>query len=369
MVHCSMLQARIVVKNDSINLDSLRVSSYLEGPHVQWQSHDWVEVFYIKHDSLKNKTRKLKRSYQFSKDTLVFREFALNKKKRHRIPRSFTPPKARFNASDKIVVIGDIHGEYDSLVELLTYNGIMSKDHNWTWGKGHLVFTGDIFDRGDRVTECLWLIYSLEQQALKHGGYVHYLLGNHELMTLLYDHRYVHHKYLHASHFLKTHPSNLFSRNTILGNWLLSKNSIIKIGDLLFVHGGIDPTILQKKITMDSINAGMRYYLRHFIELTDTTVMDLYFYTHSPAWYRGYLSSTPYYKRITIEQIYQTLKYFEASSIIFGHTPVSRIYPLLNYKLIAVDVPIGHESYEDQGLLIEDKKYFRIFTNKKKQPL
>ncbi len=46
------------------------------------------------------------------------------------------------------------------------------------------MFAGDMFDRGDQVTECLWLVYALEETAKAAGGYVHFILGNHELMNL-----------------------------------------------------------------------------------------------------------------------------------------------------------------------------------------
>lgn len=36
-------------------------------------------------------------------------------------------------------------------------------------GDGHLVFVGDVFDKGPGVTESLWLIYRLEQQARAAG--------------------------------------------------------------------------------------------------------------------------------------------------------------------------------------------------------
>jgi hypothetical protein len=34
------------------------------------------------------------------------------------------------------------------------------------------------------VTETLWFVYSLEQQAALQGGKGHALLGNHEIMSL-----------------------------------------------------------------------------------------------------------------------------------------------------------------------------------------
>ena len=51
------------------------------------------------------------------------------------------------------------------MLELLTNNKIIDEQGDWAFGTGHFVITGDIFDRGDKVTEILWFIYELEQQA------------------------------------------------------------------------------------------------------------------------------------------------------------------------------------------------------------
>ena len=58
---------------------------------------------------------------------------------------------------------------------------------HWTFGKGHLVICGDLFDRGNDVTAELWLLYKLEEEAKEKGGYVHTILGNHEIMNLSGD--------------------------------------------------------------------------------------------------------------------------------------------------------------------------------------
>src|SRR4030042_2103505 len=68
---------------------------------------------------------------------------------------------------DSIGVISDVHGDYNSYLNLLKGTGIIDNDLNWKFGKGHLVVLGDIFDRGDMVTETLWHLFCLEKQAAK----------------------------------------------------------------------------------------------------------------------------------------------------------------------------------------------------------
>mgnify|MGYP000951887711 CR=1 FL=1 len=61
---------------------------------------------------------------------------------------------------------------------------MIDQNLNWTFGKGHLVLVGDFVDRGVFVTQVLWLIYKLEQDAENQGGQVHFVIGNHELKAM-----------------------------------------------------------------------------------------------------------------------------------------------------------------------------------------
>ncbi|RKE00154.1 calcineurin-like phosphoesterase family protein [Marinifilum flexuosum] len=349
--------------------DSLIVSSYVEGPHIRQTSSNRVDVFYIQHDSIKNKTKKISRSLRYKNDTLTFKGFAGSDTLTYIIPQKIRPRSGIFEKADKIIVLGDIHGELEALTNILRYNNVIDEKNRWTFGDGHIVFTGDVFDRGNKVTECLWLIFQLEIQAKKAGGRVNYIIGNHEMMALLFDDRYVDKKYKHAARYLKYHYSHFFGKHTVLGNWLRSKNTLMRIGDQLFVHGGISPQFLEKKMKIDDVNMKMRYHLNNYTQLKDTTLVDLFLYSYSPLWYRGYLSRTPSYDRISLAEVIKTLDFYESMVIIFGHTPVARVYPFYSFKLIAMDVPIGDPNFIDQALLIENQKYYRIFAHKEKERL
>ena len=67
---------------------------------------------------------------------------------------------------ERIAAISDIHGNYLGAVALLKAQRVLDGNLRWAFGKGHLVVTGDTFDRGPGVTETLWLLRSLVQ----HGG-------------------------------------------------------------------------------------------------------------------------------------------------------------------------------------------------------
>ena len=80
---------------------------------------------------------------------------------------------------------------YDNLVAILRFAGLVDAKAKWAGGKAHLVQTGDLLDRGKDARKVLDLLMRLEGEARKAGGRVHALLGNHEVMNMLGDLRYV----------------------------------------------------------------------------------------------------------------------------------------------------------------------------------
>ena len=97
----------------------------------------------------------------------------------------------QFSGVNRIVAVGDIHGAYDAAVSTLQQAGIIDDHLAWSGGDTHLVLTGDLLDRGPGSRQVIDLIMRLERQAVRAGGQVHQLLGNHEVMNLIGDVRYV----------------------------------------------------------------------------------------------------------------------------------------------------------------------------------
>lgn len=67
--------------------------------------------------------------------------------------------KTRLNSIDKFTAVSDIHGQYNLFVELLKANNVIDRENNWSYGNGVLLINGDIFDRGNKVSESLWLVF------------------------------------------------------------------------------------------------------------------------------------------------------------------------------------------------------------------
>ena len=101
------------------------------------------------------------------------------------------PAKAPADKTKYVVAIGDVHGDFDDFVTILQRAGLIDAQHHWTGEQTTLVQVGDLLDRGPKPREVMDLMISLEKEAPKAGGRVVALLGNHEMMNIMGDLRYV----------------------------------------------------------------------------------------------------------------------------------------------------------------------------------
>src|SRR6202007_3215109 len=90
-----------------------------------------------------------------------------------------------------IVVVGDVHGAYPEFTSILERAGLIDAGHKWIGGSAIFVQTGDVMDRGPESRKALDLLMALETEASKQNGKVIPLLGNHEVMNIMGDLRYV----------------------------------------------------------------------------------------------------------------------------------------------------------------------------------
>ncbi len=247
---------------------------------------------------------------------------------------------------DSLYVVGDVHGRYDQLINLLQKSNVIDEDLNWIAGKSNLVFLGDLFDRGNDVTKVLWFIYELEQKAEDSGGRVHLVLGNHEIMIMTKDLRYLSAKETTIAGVYKIKYDFMFHPiKSLLGNWLLSKPSVLKIDKNILAHGGI---IDLGTPSITSFNETVNQYMRDpiFLEIMKNEPdslkydakkwndMRYFFYGEdSPFWYRGYVIYD------TLQpQLNKMLKKYDSKIHIVAHTPLKTITQKYKGKLLTTDL-------------------------------
>ena len=101
------------------------------------------------------------------------------------------PATARAGPPESVIAIGDVHNDFDDFVAILRRTGLTDQQNHWTGGKTTFVQVGDLLDRGPKPREVMDLMMALEKEAPQAGGRVVGLLGNHEVMNMMGDLRYV----------------------------------------------------------------------------------------------------------------------------------------------------------------------------------
>ncbi|MSP24360.1 MAG: calcineurin [Myxococcales bacterium] len=97
----------------------------------------------------------------------------------------------RYPAPQRLVAIGDLHGDIGAARAALRLAGVLDDADAWSGGKTFVVQTGDVLDRGDDEQAILDLLDRLVGEAERAGGKLLLLNGNHELMNAAGDFRYV----------------------------------------------------------------------------------------------------------------------------------------------------------------------------------
>lgn len=273
--------------------------------------------------------------------------------------------KTDYSGVSKMFIVSDIEGNFSPFRKLLLAGGIIDSAYNWIFGNGHLVLTGDFVDRGSQVNEVLWFIYSLEDKAKAAGGYVHYVLGNHEIMNMNGDLRYVHPKYLESAGLLNEGFTSLYGENAELGRWLRTKNVMEKIGDILFVHGGVSAPVNMMDLSTARLNKMVRPHYADSIMDFKSAELEILYSDLGPFWYRGYYTGNPSGHANTVDS---TLRQYKVKRIATGHTVISdTISALLGGKVINTDV--HHLKGHSEAVLVEEGRYYRVLPSGEKKLL
>jgi hypothetical protein len=230
------------------------------------------------------------------------------------VPAPAAAGPCEFDNVDRIVAIGDVHGAFERLQEILRIAGLTDERNRWKGGRAHLVQTGDVLDRGPDSLKALEFVRKLEREANSAGGKVHALIGNHETMRLIGDYRYVVPGEYEAfvtpgsaearrividtmpkenrAAIEKNTPLGMvemlraFTPEADLGSYLRTLNAVVRINGVLFMHGGLSPAVAPMKCT--EINDTIRRDLTRDFDKTKTNPLGtLVGREDGPLWYRG----------------------------------------------------------------------------------
>jgi hypothetical protein len=241
-------------------------------------------------------------------------------------PANAAQPRAA--APARIVAVGDLHGDYDAWIEIATRARLIDRRSRWAGGSAVLVQTGDITDRGPDSLKIIRHLMRLQSQARRAGGRVVVVLGNHEAMNMTDDLRYVHpgefaafasadsdrlrHRLFEANRativaayrsrtpamtdaaireaWLAANPPGKLEHRAAwsprgeFGRWTMANPAVIRIGDTLFVHGGL--SMRYAGMAIDQINGLAAAALAAQTEDSAAIINDPF----GPLWYRGYVT-------------------------------------------------------------------------------
>jgi hypothetical protein len=295
----------------------------------------------------------------------------------------------------RVVAVGDIHGDFKALTDILRSAGIIDSKGRWTGGTTHLVQTGDILDRGSESRKVMDLLMSLEKDAAKAGGKVHPLLGNHEAMNVYGDLRYVSpgdynsfrtadsadlrdrvwKQYVESigsdpgadtkKKWMDEHPLGwveqrmAFAPDGNYGKWLRANNAIIKINDTLFVHGGISPRVFPN--TLADINQEIASELKDFTKLGPESLVMA---DDGPLWYRALAQGSEAELADHVSKLLQT---YEAKRIVIAHTPTpGAVITRFDGKVVMIDVGLSaYYGSRRACLVMEGEKLYAIHRGDK----
>jgi hypothetical protein len=268
------------------------------------------------------------------------------------------PPPVSVDGVDSVFVISDIHGEYDHMVRVFENAGITGPAGEWAAGRSHLVVLGDMMSRSRDVLPVLWFLYRLEKEAEASGGRVHIVLGNHEIMVMLDDLRYVDPKEMWIAEVHGTDYASMFDpRSSLLGRWLISKPAMIRVNDVLMAHGGVSSDYLAFSVEAhrDSLATFSQEDL--FLHWADDDFWDdpanlaqwdsasvqrrtdFFWGERSVFWYRGYAQSD-----MLGDELAAVLDHYSSRLHVVGHTPMPTIRHTYGDSLIVVNtVPFAAE--------------------------
>jgi len=342
-----------------INLDK-------EGPYVFYETDSTLNVNYIRGNKTDgfylDKTEyhtndEIFANCYFPLDASGF-EFAIQ-------PQIITP-KSTYADKEAILAISDIESGYKTFRDFLIINKVIDENLDWIFGKGHLVLVGDFVDRGFSTTQVLWFIYKLEQEAKKQGGHVHFIIGNHELYNMQGKFKSASYKYYGVASILGKQHHDLYNKNSFLGRWMASKNTLELINGHLFTHGGIHPDIEDYDITIEQVNQiNKNHYDQSYFPKPKESVEQLILSNKNGiCWYRGYFKDD-----LSQEEVEKGINHFNAKAVVVGHTLQWSVKKLYNGKVFAIDVKHPKDynknwpKKKSEGLLICEGNYYRLLAD------
>jgi hypothetical protein len=307
---------------------------------------------------------------------------------------SLTATAASGQQPARIVAVGDLHGDYKAWTDISRAAGLVDQRGRWAGGKTVLVQMGDIADRGPDSLKIIRNLMALQREAARKGGKVVIVLGNHEAMMVLDDTRYttpgeyaafvdgqsasrrdraydINQARLEAFYrtqdpkitpeqarakWMAEHPLGWLEHKLAwaptgeLGLWAARNAAILKIGDVLFAHGGVSAEYARQPL--EAVNKRLAAAMAAADDSPTSVLTD----PLGPLWYRGLVTADPEAQTVRAaakppapsltpdQELDAVLTAYGAKRLVVGHTPsLKGILITGNGRLARIDT--GNSAY------------------------
>lgn len=266
-------------------------------------------------------------------------------------PARFEPEQpVRLPTAPRIVAVGDLHGDLDVTRRALRLAGAIDVSDHWTGGSLVVVQTGDQLDRGDADREILDLFDRLADEAKRAGGAFVALDGNHEIMNVSGDFRYVTSAgFLEFSDIPATPPvepllrkfpeaargrAAAFLPGGTYARLLAKRRIAVIVGQTVFVHGGILPEHV--RYDLGRLNTEVSRWMRGEVPQLSAEAGG----PRAPVWVRDYGEPTP--DASACSELEAALASLDAARMVIGHTIQDNgIAPACGGKVWRIDVGLS----------------------------
>ena len=246
----------------------------------------------------------------------------------------------------RIVVFGDIHGDFELLLSLFLKANVINEKLEWIGEDTYVVQMGDFLDRGGRPNsidteeECeeLQIIQFLDfinKKAQQFDGKVLCLLGNHELMNLMGDFRYTS---INTNKCFKNRKAIFSPGSELCHKIACITYGILKIDDWVFVHGGLLPKHIESyrekpQEFIKKVNDLTQKILKGTKQINELTEdeKNILLSEEGILWTRHLNNNCNY-----VNDSYDILQ-LKKGGIVVGHTPVDSITSKCNENYWMVD--------------------------------
>ena len=256
-----------------------------------------------------------------------------------------TPAPEVYPAPARLVAIGDLHGDVPAGILALRLAGLADEAGHWTGGAAWLVQTGDVLDRGPQARTMFDWLRQIEREAEAAGGRALLLNGNHEVMNLHGDLRYV----ADLADFPgTTQAEQTASRAEYFSSgegaaWVRTHPMTVQVGDTVFAHGGIDSRWAKHGI------GGLNTLFRAALDDAEALVLG----PDGPLWNRTYLLGEP---PVACAELTRALEALNAKRMVLGHTTQDsgKIAERCQGRLYGIDTGISaHYGTHPSALVID----------------